>query len=90
MKLGTVIGTVWATRKEAGLKGLKFLFVQLEDPHGQPVDTPLIAVDQIGAGVGDRVIITQGSSSRFVFSEHNVPIDAVIIGIVDSIDIEGR
>ncbi|GGK29658.1 ethanolamine utilization protein EutN [Caldalkalibacillus uzonensis] len=90
MKIGTVIGNVWATRKEEGLKGLKFLFVQLEDPCGNPVDTPLIAADRIGAGVGDRVMITEGSSSRFVIADKDLPIDAVVIGIVDSIDIEGR
>jgi ethanolamine utilization protein EutN len=88
MQIGTVTGNVWATRKEDGLKGLKFLFVQLEDPKGLHVDIPLIAADRIGAGIGDRVIVTRGSAARFVIKKEDLPIDAVIIGIVDSIDIE--
>jgi ethanolamine utilization protein EutN len=90
MQIGKVIGNVWATRKEDGLTGLKFLFVQLEDPQGSPVDTPLIAADQIGAGIGDRVLVTRGSAARFIIKSEDVPIDAVIIGIVDSIDVESR
>lgn len=90
MKIGTVIGSVWATRKEDGLTGLKFLFVQPEDPEGSPVNEAIIVADRIGAGIGDRVIIANGSSARFAFSEQNIPIDAVVIGIVDSIDVESR
>ncbi|AMA73222.1 MULTISPECIES: EutN/CcmL family microcompartment protein [Aneurinibacillus] len=90
MRIGTVVGNVWATRKEDGLTGLKFLFVQLEDTKGVPVDVPLIAADRIGAGIGDTVMVTLGSAARFVISEKDVPIDAVVIGIVDSIDVESR
>ncbi|WP_027416102.1 EutN/CcmL family microcompartment protein [Aneurinibacillus terranovensis] len=88
MRIGTVIGNIWATRKEDGLIGLKFLFIQLEDTNGTPVDVPVIAADRIGAGIGDRVMITQGSAARFVVDNKDVPIDAVVIGIVDSIDVE--
>ena len=90
MQIGKVTGNVWATRKEDGLTGLKFLFVQLEDPQGLPIDTPLIAADRIGAGIGDRVLVTRGSAARFIFKEADLPIDTVIIGIVDSIDVESR
>jgi ethanolamine utilization protein EutN len=90
MRVGTVIGNIWATRKEDGLTGLKFLFVQLEDPEGIPDDVPIIAADRIGAGIGDKVMVTLGSAARFVMPEKDVPIDAVVIGIVDSIDVESR
>lgn len=90
MQIGRVTGNVWATRKEDGLTGLKFLFVQLEDPQGSPIETSLIAADRIGSGIGDRVIVTRGSAARFIFKNEDLPIDAVIIGIVDSIDVESR
>jgi ethanolamine utilization protein EutN len=89
MQVGKVTGNIWATRKEDGLTGLKFLFVQLEDPQGLPIETPLIAADRIGAGIGDCVV-TRGSAARFIFKDEDLPIDAVIIGIVDSIDVESR
>ncbi|MDR6550563.1 EutN/CcmL family microcompartment protein [Paenibacillus qinlingensis] len=88
MQVGTVIGNVWATRKEDELTGLKFLFVQPEGPNGSPIDTPLVALDRIGAGVGDRVMVTKGSAARLVIKDKDLPIDAVIIGIIDSIDVE--
>jgi ethanolamine utilization protein EutN len=90
MQIGTVIGNVWATRKEDHLTGLTFLFVQPEDPTGLCIDTPFIALDRIGSGIGDRVMVTRGSAARFVFKDENLPIDAVIIGIVDSIDVERK
>jgi ethanolamine utilization protein EutN len=90
MRIGTVVGNIWATRKEDGLTGLKFLFVQLEDTAGAPIDVPVIAADRIGAGIGDRVMITLGSAARFVITDKDLPIDAVVIGIVDSIDVESR
>jgi ethanolamine utilization protein EutN len=90
MQIGTVIGNVWATRKEDHLTGLKFLFVQPEDPSGLSIDVPFIALDRIGSGIGDRVMVTRGSAAHFVFKDENLPIDAVIIGIVDSIDVERK
>ncbi|HEY9578111.1 MAG TPA: EutN/CcmL family microcompartment protein [Pseudobacillus sp.] len=87
MQIGTVIGNVWATRKEDGLTGLKLLFVQPIHPDGTSIHTPIIAVDRIGAGIGDQVIVTEGSSARFITPNHPLPIDAVIIGIVDSTEI---
>ncbi|HJV17037.1 MAG TPA: EutN/CcmL family microcompartment protein [Bacillales bacterium] len=89
MQLGTVIGNVWATRKEENLRGLKFLIVQPELlPNDSPIDAPFIAVDRIGAGVGDRVMVTKGSAATHLVTESQLPIDALIIGIIDSIDVE--
>ena len=88
MQVGTVIGNIWATRKEDHLTGLKFLFVQPELPNGSPINAPFIAVDRIGAGVGDKVMVTRGSAAAYMTADSHLPIDALIIGIIDSIDVE--
>lgn len=80
MIIGRVVGNVWATRKCDVLNGLKFLIVKLEDGN------KIIACDNIGAGVGDRVLVTQGSSARKTVTYQEVPIDAAIIGIIDGIE----
>lgn len=90
MIIGTVVGTIWATRKEEHLTGLKFLIVKPdllinESSNPQP---PIIAVDRIGAGKGDRVMVTQGSSASNIYEDKKVPIDSLIIGIIDSVDVE--
>lgn len=88
MRIGKVIGNVWATRKEEGLQGLKLLIVQPIQPDGEPITHPLVAADRIGAGIGDQVLVTAGGASRFIMRDHPIPIDAVIIGIIDSMEIE--
>ncbi|WP_173915405.1 EutN/CcmL family microcompartment protein [Halobacillus sp. Marseille-Q1614] len=88
MIVGKVVGNIWATRKEEGLTGLKFLVVQ-PDSLGLQVDLPtFVAVDRIGAGVGDKVMVTKGSASSHLQGEDKIPIDAVIIGIVDSVEVD--
>ncbi len=89
MKLGRVIGNVWATRKEDFLVGVKFLVIQLEDPNGRSVEEIVVAADRIGAGNGDLVLVTIGSAARYIFGE-SWSIDAVVIGIVDSVEAEVR
>ncbi|WP_453990010.1 EutN/CcmL family microcompartment protein [Bacillus nitroreducens] len=88
MELGTVIGNVWATRKEDELQGLKFLIVQPEHADRTNVGVPFVAVDRIGAGFGDQVLVTRGSAAANLSSEKKIPIDALIIGIIDSVDVE--
>ncbi|HWI48927.1 MAG TPA: EutN/CcmL family microcompartment protein [Rummeliibacillus sp.] len=88
MKMGKVVGNVWATRKEEGLQGLKFLIVQPMDLDGQKVSTQFVAVDRIGAGVGDEVLVTNGGASRYIIRDQPIPIDSVIIGIIDSMEIK--
>lgn len=88
MQIGTVIGNVWATKKEDILVGYKFLIIRLEHPSGGEIHSPIIAVDRLGAGIGDQVMVTMGSAARFVNNDTNIPIDAAIIGIIDSIDVE--
>lgn len=88
MQLGKVIGNVWATRKEEGLQGLKLLIIQPVDVKGKHVRTQFVAADRIGAGIGDNVLVTSGGASRYIMRENPIPIDAVIIGIIDSTEVE--
>lgn len=90
MLVGKVVGNIWATRKEEGLKGLKFLIVKpgLNDRENLGRE-PIIVVDRLGAGVGDMVMVTQGSTAT-VGGEKQVPVDARVIGIIDSVDLEAE
>lgn len=76
-----LIGTVWATRKATGLNGLKFMLA--EEISEKTSGRNFIVVDIIGAGIGDRVIVSTGSSARKMLGDENVPVDAVVIGIID-------
>lgn len=74
MKIGTVTGAVWATRKAQCLQGQTFLVVQAEDET-------LVAADQVGAGPGDRVLLATGTvASRYCM---DAPVDAAVVAIVD-------
>ena len=87
MILGKVIGTVWSTRKDENLVGAKFLIIQQLDVEYNFKDNTLIAVDSVGAGVGEIVLVAQGSSARQTVFTKNKPVDAVIMAIVDKLDI---
>ena len=76
-----LIDTVWATRKAESLNGFKFMLAEVIG--GSNEGQRLIVVDIISAGIGDRVIITQGSSARKMLGNDNIPVDAVVIGIID-------
>lgn len=88
MIVARVIGNVWATRKEESLRGYKLLVVRQVDERAQMVGEPMVAVDLIGAGVGELVLVTTGSSARKIQSGEESPIDAAVVGIVDSMDVE--
>ncbi|MBU5668832.1 EutN/CcmL family microcompartment protein [Peptoniphilus sp. MSJ-1] len=83
MVIAKLVGKIWSTRKYDSLNGLKFMLVELTE--GIDKGKRIVAVDTIGAGDGETVLITQGSSARLALEEFNspLPIDAVIIGIVD-------
>ncbi len=87
MILGKVIGTVWSTRKDENLVGAKFLIVRHIDLEYKPKEATVIAVDSVGAGVGEIVLVAQGSSARQTTFTKNKPVDAVIMAIVDKLDI---
>ena len=86
MTLGKVIGTIWATRKDEQMVGMKLQIVQQIDLSYNPVGSFVVAVDSVGAGVGEIVLVAQGSSGRQTELTHNKPVDAVICAIVDKLD----
>ena len=89
MELARVIGTVVATRKEPRLEGFKILLVQLADPRGEPDGAVVVALDSVGAGVGELILLVRGSSARLACDLENYPVDAVILGIVDRVTLDG-
>ena len=89
MKLGKVIGTVVATRKDEKLEGLQLFVVQDIAPDLKAKDSFVVAVDSVGAGVGEVVLYASGSSARQTSSTDSRPVDAVIMAIVDTVDVAG-
>jgi len=95
MFLAKVEGAVVATKKDASMGGRKLLLlrpqlVDEKDPSKfRPGVNTIVAVDSVGAGVGEMVLFTQGSSARLAPSLKDAPVDAVIIGIVDTVDVLG-
>ncbi|WP_256760933.1 EutN/CcmL family microcompartment protein [Cohnella sp. WQ 127256] len=87
MFLGRVIGSVWATQKEEGMDNLKLMVIQPIDFHHCNAGHHIIAADRIGAGIGEKVIVSRGSPARVLFNHKMVPIDAMIVGIVDSFEV---
>jgi len=87
MQLARVIGDVVATRKDDQLSGIKLLIVQPLAPDHQPVGRPLVAVDAVGAGVGEEVFFVRGKEASFPFHPAEPPVDAGIVGIVDHWDL---
>jgi ethanolamine utilization protein EutN len=88
MQLARVIGDVVATRKDEQLSGIKLLIVQPLSPDHHPVGRPLVAVDAVGAGVGEEVFFVRGKEASFPFHPAEPPVDAGIVGIVDHWDVE--
>jgi len=87
MFLGRVIGTVWSTKKDEQLVGAKFLIVHELDLQLKEKDRFVVAVDSVGAGEGEVVLVATGSSSRMTTFTKDKPVDAVIMGIVDKLDV---
>lgn len=88
MILGKVVGTVWATRKDEELVGFKLQVVKHVGLDYKVKDTFLVAVDTVQAGIGDIVLVCSGSSARQTALTKNKPVDAVIMAVVDKLDIE--
>ena len=87
MQLARVIGNVVSTRKDGSLIGITLLVVQPLTPDHQPVGRPLVAVDAVGAGVGEEVFFVRGKEASFPFYPVEPPVDAGIVGIVDHWDL---
>jgi len=88
--LGKVIGTIWSTKKDEKLVGAKFLIVKKLDLKLGEKNDFVVAVDSVGAGEGEVVLVATGSSSRQTDFTKDKPVDAVIMAIVDKLDIPGN
>ncbi|MDD8017607.1 MAG: EutN/CcmL family microcompartment protein [Bacteroidota bacterium] len=88
MFLAKVIGTVWATRKDEQLHSFKMQFIQPINSHKKNVGTPIVAVDTVGAGVGETVFYITAAEAVIPLPVDMAPVDASIVGIVDRIDIQ--
>lgn len=88
MLLGRVIGTVWATRKDDKLEGMKFLVVRELDLDYKPQPRFVVAVDTVQAGVGEVVLVCQGSSARQTKATEKRPVDAVIMAVVENLSVK--
>lgn len=87
MVIGRVVGNLWATRKDEKLNGQKFLVVKLMKNKEENLDGLFVATDNVGAGLGDIVLITKGGAARSSLGDKAIPVDATIVGIVDSIEV---
>ncbi|MBW2700729.1 MAG: EutN/CcmL family microcompartment protein [Deltaproteobacteria bacterium] len=91
MFLARVVGNVVSTSKSEKLTGVKLLVVEPVDfVEQQGEGKPLVAIDSVGAGVGEIVLVVQGSSSRLTETTKDTPVDATIMAIVDFIDMDGK
>jgi ethanolamine utilization protein EutN len=86
--LGKVIGNVWATKKCPALNSLKLMFVQPMNGEYEKTDEPIIAVDTVGAGPGEIIFYITASEAVIPLPVNMAPVDASIVGIVDSINSE--
>ncbi len=89
MLLGKVVGTVVASQKEQALEGSRFLLVRGMDLEGKETSTLVVAVDAVGAGVGEVVLYASGSSARQTAATKDRPVDATIMAIVDELEVSG-
>jgi microcompartment protein CcmK/EutM len=87
MLLAKIVGTVVATRKDPRLVSNKLMVVQPVDPRGKSEGNHLVAIDTVDAGVGETVLVVSGSSARMASGLKDCPVDAAIVGIVDTVEI---
>jgi microcompartment protein CcmK/EutM len=90
MRIALVIGSTISTIKDASISGRKLLIVRNTDTAGKVTGEPYVAVDTVSAGAGDLVLVTDGSSARYTSQTTNAPVDAVIVGVIDSLELSGK
>ncbi len=90
MKLAKVLGSVVASQKDPHLEGLRFLMLGVVGPDNRPAGGSVVAVDGVGAGVGEMVLFASGSSARQTMRTDGKPVDAVVMAIVDSWEVDGE
>ena len=87
MQIATVVGTVVATKKHPALEGAKLLLVQPQTPEGEARGPVLLAIDSVGAGVGELVLVViEGKAAGDALGRRGAPVDAAIVGIIDRVD----
>ena len=90
MQIGKVVGTVVSTEKHRKFTGAKLLLVQLLNLDESPRGAPLLAVDGVGAGVDEKVLIVlEGRAAGEAIGKKGAPVDAAIVGIIDAVSIDG-
>ena len=90
MIIGRIIGNIVATRKDPRLVSSKLLIARPMDPKGKLEDGYVVAIDTVEAGVGETVLIVSGSSARMASGCKDTPVDAAIVGIVDSVKLDEK
>ena len=90
MLIARVIGTTVATIKDEKLTGKKLLIVRQTDERGNGTGKPFVAIDTVDAGIGDLVLTAAGSSARQTTITKDTPVDAVIMAIIDSLEVDGE
>ena len=90
MQLGKIVGTVVSTRKDEKLEGLKFQIVKFINVDGSFTGGMVIAIDSVGAGHGDVVLVAAGSSARQTNTTKDKPVDTVIMAIVDELEVDDK
>ncbi|MBI9044067.1 MAG: EutN/CcmL family microcompartment protein [Anaerolineaceae bacterium] len=90
MLIARVIGTTVSTIKDEKLEGCKLMILQQTDESGAGIGKPYVAIDTVDAGTGDLVLTAGGSSARQTTITKNTPVDAVIMAIIDELEVEGQ
>ncbi len=88
MQIARVFGTVTSTQKEPSLRGIKFLVLQLLVDNGEILPGYEVAADNVGAGIGEWVLVSHGSAARQVSGSEQRPVDAAVIAIIDTVSVE--
>ena len=90
MKIVKVVGVAVSTEKDPRLEDSKLLLVQDSDPTGKSAGSPYIAQDLVGAGLGELVFLVEGSTARVASGDSSNPVDAAIVGILDSLAVDEK
>lgn len=90
MLIAKVVGTTVSTIKNEKLAGQKLLVVRQTDEKGDPIGKPFVAIDTVNAGVGDLVLTAHGSSARQTATTKDTPVDAVIMAMIDTLEVDGE
>lgn len=90
MLVGTVVGKVWATKKEESLEGLRLLVIRPFTTAGRDTAETLVAVDPLGAGIGERVLVVFGRAARHAIGRgQEIGFQTAVVGIIDRMELEG-